>query len=237
MRNYPSLIGDVLAALVVVCLVTFPVLHGQEIIYDLESIGGNVFPGQDGRLTTDDAQLGGDPEIRRAESVSIPVAAAGSGTADVTAYIYEDSGDGPGELLWQATYLNQPFTAGPAGGSSQTITWDMINTPVPDNVYWGVRFRNVSDSITAIGPREGTFNGVGTSDDQILYVQPSGNPNGTFTQFDFFLNNTVDVPDNLAATIEASSLRPVPEPRVIGLLLIGGLAILWLRRRAVSDDR
>lgn len=235
MRFTGKLLRMVPLGVILTCL---PLVSAQTVIYDLPAFGGNVFPGQDGRLTADDAQLGGTERV--ADSISIPVAALGNGTADVTAFLYEDSGAGPGDLLWQGTYLAQPFSAAPGTGDFQTFTWNMVNTPVPNNIYWGVRFANVSDSITAIGPREGA-GGLASpapafSSDQVLYVQPSGSTFGTFTQFDFFIDDRIDIPDNLAVNITATSLRPVPEPRVLGLLLFGGIALMLLRRRRAIDE-
>jgi len=205
------------------------------VIYDLPAIGGNVFPGVDGRLTADDAQLSGSDNV--IETLTIPVAALGSGSADVTAFIFEDSGAGPGALLWQATTLGQPFAAPANSGDFRDLSWTMINTPVPDNVYWGIRFNNVSNGIMTLGPREGNLPAISplgaNSDSQTLYVQPVGFEGGAFQQFDFFLENSgTDIQDNLAVRLTGYSLATVPEPRVLGLILAGGLALLLFRRRS-----
>lgn len=216
-------------------LATLASAQTPSVIYDLPAIGGNVFPGVDGRLTADDAQLGGTDRV--ADTLTIPVAALGNGTADVTAFIYEDSGAGPGALLWQATTLGAAFSAPAGSGDFRDLSWTMINTPVPNNIYWGIRFNNVSSGISTLGPREGNLAAISpagaNSDAQTLYVQPVGFESGEFQQFDFFLENSgTDIQDNLAVRLTGYSLATVPEPRVLGLFMAGGLALLLFRRRS-----
>jgi len=230
--------GGLITAFVVFAAAVPAVVCAQtpSVIYDLPAIGGNVFPGQNGRLTADDAQLGGTDRV--ADTLTIPVAALGAGTADVTAFIYEDSGAGPGALLWQSTILSQPFTAAPGSGDFRDLSWTMINTPVPNNIYWGVRFNNVSDTITTLGPREGSLPSItpagANSDPQTLYVQNVGFEGGSFEQYDFFINGN-DIQDNLAVRLTGYSLATVPEPQVLMLFVVGGSMLLLFRRRSTRE--
>lgn len=102
-------------------------LAGAQVLYDLPAAGGNVFPGQDGRLTVDDAQIPGEDLV--ITGLRIPVAASGTGNADISAFIYEDSGAGPGLLLWSGTLIDNPFDAPPGFGDFKTFSWNLINTP------------------------------------------------------------------------------------------------------------
>ena len=114
-------------------------------------------------------------------------------------------------------------------GDFQEFSWNQINTPVPNDVYWGVRFRNLQGNLHVVGPRAGDTAQLGpsgaTSDPEVMYVSTTGAEDGPFEEFNFTSGST-DLDDNLAVTILA-----VPEPRVLGLLLVGLAAILFLRRR------
>lgn len=200
------------------------------VVYDVPELGGFVFPGTDGRLTADDAQLTGQNLIL--DSLTLPVAASGTGAVDVTAYVFEDSGAGPGSLLWQATLPGQSFDSAPGVGDFQSFTWNTINTPIPNDIYWGVRFSNPVGNLAIVGSRAGDISQAtpdgASSDPNILYVSTDGDPNGSFSQFDFVVGAN-DLEDNLAVSIQA-----VPEPRVLGLLLFGAAGIWLLRRRKTA---
>lgn len=213
-------------AFTLIGLLSLGTAHAQEVVFDstagaqLQSLGA-----ENAQEFADDASFASAG--RTLSKIDISVIAqsftGGTITADVTASLYDNSGAGgsPGALLWSDTVNGFSFT-----DLLNVVSFSGVNTVVPQDVYWSVRFDNlVKGGFDIFGPQIAVASNLqpagASTDNTRYYFKDVGAPS-------FQQRSVIGADSSFAVVMEA---QVVPEPSGALLLAFGG-AIVLLRLRA-----
>lgn len=241
-----------LAGPAVSCLLVAP-LAAQSLVYELPGDEGGVFTYfliAQGTEYADSAVLGGTD--RFLEQASVAVYSNIPRNATVTFSIYEataaDFNFPPGSIIGQPGVTPGPmadlkpletpiYTTGPrslsftgdgiAGNDLNTLVFSGINTLVPDEIFWSIRFEDVSNYSDggAFGPKlEDAADlqpGDAGTDGSRLYFRDAGSPDWLPTWLG------AGAPPTSTLSLQLST---IPEPAST-LLVLAGTSLLLRRRR------
>jgi hypothetical protein len=217
-------------------LAAAPAFAVPEVIFDNSTGNQGEFLGiSSGVIYADDVTFGGTNRDVTTLDIYVTYLKFAAGpldmAADVTAYLFANSGGAPGALLWSSTQAGVQFLD--AEGPDKQITFSGINTTVGSSAFWGLSFGNTVNFVEGsdfLGPAisgaaptpAGASNNLGPFG---YYV--SNNGGASFIASDIF-----NRPDMLAVTITAENV--IPEPSSAALLATALVGLRYMRRRQTA---